>query len=450
LTPVLTPDTLTVSKVDARQTAIPPGVVSTPNRLKRGANVTNSSKDFPLTYRKSDGRYQKKIRGVVHYFTGSQQEALDEWLRVKDDLLAGRAAPPRPEAGGVTVAELCDRFLQRQDEKLAAGELAVLTRNDYRRVCDKLVSFFGGQRLADGLTAADFGKLRADFAGRLGPVGIGNQIVRCKVVFTWGRKERLLDRDPDYGQAFDKPSRKTLRLAKAAKPAKLFTAAEVQAMLKAADPQLKAMTLLAVFAGFGNSDCARLELRHLDLEGGWVTFPRPKTGVERKAKLPTECVAAIREALAVRPESKDPQAAKLVFVNSAGGSFAGSDGSNNITKWFALLLADTGAQQEGRGFYSLRHTFATVAGGCLDQVAVNHVMGHADASMPGVYREAIADERLVKVSEHVRRWLYPAKTTSKGSTATSQTKQPKQRKAAKVERREPVVSDDRPMLRVVG
>jgi integrase len=63
----------------------------------------------------------------------------------------------------------------------------------------------------------------------------------------------------------------------------------------------------------------------------------------------------------------------------------------------------------GLGFYALRHTFETIAGGSRDQVAVNFIMGHVDESMAAEYREEIEDERLIAVTNHVRAWLYPPK-----------------------------------------
>ena len=59
-----------------------------------------------------------------------------------------------------------------------------------------------------------------------------------------------------------------------------------------------------------------------------------------------------------------------------------------------------------RGIYALRHSFETIAGELGDQVAVDAVMGHKDRSMASHYRERIGDDRLVRVVEHVRKWVF--------------------------------------------
>jgi hypothetical protein len=65
----------------------------------------------------------------------------------------------------------------------------------------------------------------------------------------------------------------------------MFEAEEVRRMLNAAGQPLKAMILLGVNCGFGNSHCGTLPRSALDLAGGWVSYARPKTGVPRRYPL---------------------------------------------------------------------------------------------------------------------------------------------------------------------
>src|SRR5262249_35687991 len=63
--------------------------------------------------------------------------------------------------------------------------------------------------------------------------------------------------------------------------------------------------------------------------------------------------------------------------------------------------------RKGLGFYTLRHTFRTVADEAKDQPAADYIMGHEVPHMSTVYRETISDARLKAVSDHVRAWLFP-------------------------------------------
>jgi hypothetical protein len=66
-------------------------------------------------------------------------------------------------------------------------------------------------------------------------------------------------------------------------------------------------------------------------------------------------------------------------------------------------------KRPGLGFYALRHTTETVGGEVRDQVALDHIMGHAPqaSDMGSVYREKIGDDRLEAVTDHIHEWLFP-------------------------------------------
>lgn len=380
--------------------------------------------DFPLC-RHPAGYWCKKVKGKLHYFAKIADDpkgeaAMLEWTRIKDDLLAGRK--PRAKVDGVTIAELGNQFLNSKDRQLAAGELSARSRLDYQTTCDRIVAKFSKERVVVDLQADDFEELRATLAKTLGPVALGNEIQRVRTIFKYGYEAGLLEHPVRFGPAFCKPNRRTMRLALANKGPKLFAAADVKKLLKSADVQMKAMILLGVNCGFGNSDCGTLPIAALDLGNGWIDYRRGKTGIPRRCPLWAETVAALKVVLKRRKQPKNPADEDLVFVTKYGGSWGKQIADNPVSKAFRKLLDDAGLYKPGLGFYALRHTFRTIADAAKDQPAANSIMGHADLSMAGVYRELIDDDRLEAVTTHVHIWLY-------GKGAGKKTTQPAKRKA---------------------
>jgi integrase len=243
---------------------------------------------------------------------------------------------------------------------------------------------------------------------RWGPALLAVMTTCIRGVFKHAYDDGLIDRPVRFGPGFKAPSKKTMRLHKARHGPKLFTADEVRRLVGAAGTPMKAMLLLGINCGFGNSDCGNLPLTAIDLDAGWIDFPRPKTGMPRRAALWPETIAALKEALARRPEPKDPADAGLVFITIFGAGWAKTVHSSAIVRETGKLLHRLGINGRHRlGFYTLRHTFRTVADGAKDQPAADYIMGHEVAHMSAVYRETIDDERLKAVAEHVRRWLFP-------------------------------------------
>ena len=85
---------------------------------------------------------------------------------------------------------------------------------------------------------------------------------------------------------------------RAARGLRMFEREELLAVLNVACPITKAIVLLGANCGLGNSDVGHLPLKAVDLERGWLTYPRPKTGIDRKIPLWPETIAALRTVLA--------------------------------------------------------------------------------------------------------------------------------------------------------
>jgi integrase len=269
--------------------------------------------------------------------------------------------------------------------------------------------------LVEDLGSDDFERLRADAARTLGPVALGNEIQRIRSVFKYAFDAVLIDKPIRFGPLFRRPSRKVLRKARHAKGPRMFEARQLRKVLDAGGVQMKAMFLLGINCGFGNADVGTLPLPALDLEGGWVNYPRPKTAIPRRCPLWPETVAALKAALAARPAPRNEAHADLVFITTQRGSWWKDSPDSPVSKETAKLLKELKLHRPGLNFYALRHTFETIGGEARDQVAVDHIMGYVPDDMASNYRERISDERLKVVTDHVRAWLFPpAEKNKKG------------------------------------
>ena len=364
--------------------------------------------DFPL-FPHATNRWAKKIKGKLHYFGPWRDPdgALEKYLSVRDDLHAGRT--PRPD-GGVTVRELLNRFLTSKHRRVATGDLSPRTFPMYRATCGRLDARLGN-RPVEGISPEDFDQLRTVLSQGRGPYALGNEIRHVRMVFKYAYDAGLIDRPVNFGPHFTLPTKRLMRLARAATGLRMLEADELRSVLASSSGVLEAMILLGVNCGFGQTDIANLTLSSIDLNEGWIEHPRPKTGVHRRCPLWPETVKAVRIAIDNRPQAVEASDNSLAFLTARGlrwvrpgirGAYADSIGPA-----FSRLLTDLGLKREKLSFYALRHTFETIAGESKDQVAVNAVMGHADTSMAATYRERISDERLQDVVGVVRAWLWP-------------------------------------------
>lgn len=406
-------------------------------------------KDFPL-YAHPAGYWAKKILGKLHYFgrwgqirkgkmehlpyEASWQAALTLFKSQRDDLMAGRT-PRVSNKDGLTLAELCDRFLNAKRLKLEAAELSPRSYQEYKQTTDRLIKRFGAQRLVNDLAANDFEQLRADIRKTCGPVRLGNEITRVKSVFKYAVENGMIERPVRFGSEFRKPDKSVMRRHRTDSGKKLFAAAEIRLMLDAldgkestvgtdkvtpkVDQQLKTALLLGLNTGAGNTDVANLQFKHLDLKSGWLNYPRGKTGIDRRVPLWAETVEALKAVIAARPEPKDKADADCVFLSPrrngsvrSGGTrlvtLGGSSRTDYVGREFSRLLRALHINgRKNLGFYSLRHTLATIGLQTGDRDAVKSIMGHAEGDMLAAYDETgPSDERLLAVVSHVHKWLF--------------------------------------------
>ena len=373
--------------------------------MPQSTKIAKPRKDFPL-FPHAAGVWAKKVRGRLHYFGSTTSDpkgeaALTKWCEVKDDLLAGRT--PRGCREGVTVADLANHFLTSKQHLVDSGELVQRTWDDYHASCERVIQQFGRTRFVDDLLPTDFERLRASIAKNWGPVAVGNEVQRVRVLFKYGYDTELLEKPVRFGPGFKRPNKKTLRHACHAKGPRMFTPAQIRSLADEASTTMKAMILLGINCGFGNTDVGSLTFKALDLNCGWVNHPRTKTGIMRRCPLWKETIAALRAAISTKPVPMDDAHYRTPWAKA--------NVDNPVSKEMAKLIKTLGMSRPGLNFYALRHTFETIGGETKDQPAVSHIMGHSPLSgdMSAVYRETISDDRLKAVTEHVRKWLF-AKT----------------------------------------
>lgn len=300
---------------------------------------------------------------------------------------------------------MSNAFLDAKQAKVEAGELWPLTWNDYKRIADLLVTQVGKTRLVPDLDPDDFARLCSRLAKRWGPHRLLKLVQYVRSLFRHAWESRLIPTPRRFGPDLGRPSKKVIRLNRARRGAQLFTPEEVRRMADAVGTPLRALILLGINCGFGNSDSGSLPLAAVDLHVGLIDYPRPKTGVARRCPLWPETVQPLLAASAEQPQPRRETDAGLVFLTVQGLPWARADDPAVITKGIRKLLDALGIHGS-RNFYTLRHTFRTVADEAKDQPAADLIIGQEIPHMSAVYRETISDDRLRAVAEHVRRRLF--------------------------------------------
>ncbi len=301
-------------------------------------------------------------------------------------------------------------FLDAKKLKVQSGEMVEATWKLYEMFGDRMIRVLGANTLVESLGPADFQKYRTDLQKTHKTLeSIKGALCKTKAVFNWAGPgincQGYIDRLPRFGDAFRPPSRSALERQREEQGTRVFTAEQIRALLAIAGPKLRAMVLLGVNCGYGNTDCAKLVTGKLDLVHGWANFARTKNGIKRRNPLWPETVEALRAAIADRKPPHDAKYANRVFITKYRQPFRACA----IGYEFEKLAAKLGMGRSEADFYDLRRTCASIGVQVKDDDAVRTILGHKRPStdMLGVYNcLQVDDDRLRAVTEHIRDWLF--------------------------------------------
>ncbi|MEP4257747.1 MAG: hypothetical protein ABJ375_00445, partial [Rhizobiaceae bacterium] len=293
-------------------------------------------------------------------------------------------------------------------KRVNRGKVGQGSWDDHQRTGKMVVAALGRNTLVSSLRKSDWKSVRDRWEERYAPSTIAGHVARVKAVFAWAYEdEELIDVPMKFGRVFRRPEEVVFRQHREKSGAKLFSAAEIRKLLGLATPQMRCSILLGINIALNNKDCGFLEFRHLDLQNGWVVYPRNKTHCRRKAKLWPETVDAINAYLKKRPKPKSRDLTHRVLLTQQGGPLAFEEKRDSpIAKQLCNLRKKAGIPSAS-SFGALRHTFRSVAEDDpqKDLTAIHCVMGHADASIDAAYIEYIGDAGLIRTADRVRQWF---------------------------------------------
>jgi integrase len=360
-------------------------------------------KDFPL-YAHSSGQWAKKINQRVYYFGpwANPQAALDKYLDEKDNILAGRPRAGKPTPTTTTVSDVLEAFYEDKEGAYETGDINERTLGEYKGICRIIGDTLGDDTPIDSVSFNDLSRLRRKLGrGKSGkavsPVTHKRLLTFARMIFSFANDEQ--GANVRYKKALKTPAARIIRKARNEVGERLFTADQVRQLITATDPELQAMVLLGINAGFGPKDCYTLPIKAVDLDGGWISYERPKTGAPRRCPLWAESVKALKAVIGDRKTG-------LVFSKYDNRQVWNR---HIVGRAFKTLVEGFGFYQDKiTTFYSLRRSFETVASaGDVSQPVIDLIMGHPPRTgdMAAVYRQKVYDEQLRKCVEHIRGWV---------------------------------------------
>ena len=133
----------------AHSTRHPSGAKSPAEKSRYSRTTPKKKPAFPLRLH-ATGQWMKKVRGHCYYFGTDRDAALIEYMRVKEDLEAGRMPKPA-DTDRITLLRAVQVFLTHKTHQVQTGELGSRSFDMYYDSCEGMLAHFGKTVFVDQL-----------------------------------------------------------------------------------------------------------------------------------------------------------------------------------------------------------------------------------------------------------------------------------------------------------
>lgn len=341
----------------------------------------SGKKVYIIGFRDQYGRWRERSAG------SRRKDAENLLRRVQEEVSAGTYGVAREDP---TFAEFAQTFLAAKK-----GEVKPSTLTDYREVIkNHLDPFFGRMRLSEISPTKVQGFLVGMQEKEVSPATVGKVYRVLKVILRHALVLGFIDRDPTIGIRQPRVEKREMDH---------LNVGEVEALLEAADGDLRDIIAVAVFSGLRQGEIFALRWQDIDFEAGIIrvvrSYRRPQGFTDLKSSSSRRTVPMmprLAEMLKRRFEvCGRPSPDALVFPSAAGTPL---DRPNLVTRGFEPSLERAGLRRIR--FHDLRHTYASlcIAAG-MDPKALQQAMGHSSITVtmdtyahlfPGSYDRAVA------------------------------------------------------------
>jgi integrase len=307
----------------------------------------------------------------------------------------------------LTFNEVADLCRKDWDRRVATGQLASVTGDDYKIGLGQLCKTFGNNLLMD-ITQERLLKYRTQVVRDLSVITSNRRLFVCKQVLKRAYAESAVVED--VAAPINYLSEKKHERNKYLRPAKLDQLLKVCEQTKAKH-YLVAMILLGAEHGCSKQEVLDLKWEDIEFDSDMIRFFRTKNGMERTMWLMPRTKYALihwkdHVEYARHRRKIVPEDDSWVF-----GHLDGTPRSSFRSAWEKVRLL---AGQKDLHFHDLRHTFASnllTSGGDLKDV--KELLGHRDIRSTDRYAHLSNQRKQAKqmtLAGHYGGWMPPHET----------------------------------------